>query len=77
MTVGGVGLLFGLRFRVPMVLVTSIAVVPVCVIVAVLAQWSLLSAIAFTLGLLSALQCGYLIGLLLTCAVSRLGAFPK
>jgi hypothetical protein len=67
----GMGILLGLRLRVPSVLCASGVVVLACVFLTPLAQWTLLWDVVFTLAVLDALQCGYLAGLMLSCAWSR------
>jgi hypothetical protein len=67
----GTGILLGLWLRVPSVLCASGAIVLACVALTPLAQWTLLWDVVFTLALLDALQCGYLAGLILSCAWSR------
>ncbi|MBX9589744.1 MAG: hypothetical protein K2X43_10585 [Hyphomonadaceae bacterium] len=69
---GGVGLLVGLRYRAPALIVASGLTTVGSFIVATLYEWSILQALAAAFGGLTALQCGYLAGLLLTCAASRL-----
>ena len=64
--VSGMGLLLGLRLRVPAVLAASGILVVSCIAVMPFTGWSLLPAAAFIFGLLTALQCGYLVGALLS-----------
>ena len=70
-TVAGTGVLFGLWLRVPAVLAISAALVPIPVLLITLRQWSLLEATAFLFLLLTVLQVGYLIGLVLSYAWIR------
>jgi hypothetical protein len=64
---GGVGLLLGgLWLRLTSVLAASISLVLLGTVLMPLAQWSLLTAVAFLFALLGALQCGYLAGLMLS-----------
>ena len=72
----GMGLLLGLRLRVPSVLAASAILVVCCVAVMPFANWSFLPAAAFTFGLLGALQCAYLAGLMLSCAWTRARSSP-
>jgi hypothetical protein len=72
--VSGMGLLLGLRLRVPAVLAASGILVVSCFVVMPFAHWSLLPAAAFIFGLLTALQCGYLVGLMLS---SRILGLPS
>ena len=66
------GISLGLRFRVPMLVGTSVAVVALSFVVALFSQQPLLTTLALTYILLMALQGGYLVGLALSCAWSRL-----
>jgi hypothetical protein len=68
---GGLGLLLGLRYRVPALLFASIAVAVAAAVVAVLAGASALAALGLSLGAVATLQCGYLGGLLVAYAASR------
>lgn len=68
---GGLGLLLGLRYRVPAVLLASIAVAAAAATVAVHMQASSLAALALALGAAATLQFGYLCGLLIAYAASR------
>ena len=69
--VAGTGVLFGLWLRVPALLAISAALVPIPVLLITLQQWSVLKAIAFLFLLLTILQIGYLIGLVLAYAWTR------
>ena len=63
----GLGVLLGgLWLRLPSVLVASVSLVLLGIVLTPLAQWSLLTAVAFLFALLGALQCGYLAGLMLS-----------
>ena len=66
------GISLGLRFRVPMLVGTSVAVVALSFVVALFSQQPLLTTLALTYILLMALQGGYLVGLALSCAWSCL-----
>jgi hypothetical protein len=70
-TVAGTGILFGLWLRVPSLVAISAALVPIPVLLITLKQWALLEAIAFLFLLLTLLQIGYLIGLVLSYAWTR------
>lgn len=72
---GGSGLLLGLWLRAPAVLAASAATVAACIVVLPFANWSLLAAILFGFGLSTALQLGYLAGLMLSCARARAGSW--
>jgi hypothetical protein len=71
------GLLLGLALRVPAVIAASLATVIACIVLAPLANWSLLQIAIHSLILLTTLQAGYLFGLMLSCVRSRLGAWRK
>jgi hypothetical protein len=61
---GVVGLFLGLfLFRLPAVVAASTGLFWVCVGMAVAAQWTVLGSIGLAFGVVSILQCGYLIGL--------------
>jgi hypothetical protein len=68
---GLIGLFLGLRFRAPSVIVASGIVVVGGVAVAPLTGLPFWTALAALLGALCALQSGYIVGLLLWCAISR------
>jgi hypothetical protein len=66
------GVLLGaLSLRVHAVLIASCIVVALGILLIPLAHVSLLKAVAATFGLLAALQCGYLAGLILSSAATR------
>jgi hypothetical protein len=69
--VAGTGFLFGLWLRVPSIVGVSAALVPTPVLLITLKQWPLLEAIGFLFLLLTILQIGYLVGLLLSFAWKR------
>jgi len=71
LTAAGIGVLLGLCVRVPGVLAASGALVLACIGHTALAQWSLIAAVASTFGALTALQGGYVVGLMLSCAWTR------
>ena len=73
---GGTGLLLGLRFRVPAVFVASVVVAVACIATAPLIDLPLLTSVAVAFGLLSALQGGYLMGLIVRGAWSRFLSSP-
>ena len=69
---GGVGCVVGLwLLRAPSIALVSSALVLVCVGVALLAQWGLWASLGLTVALVSALQAGYLAGLLASWAWMR------
>ena len=70
------GLLLGLSLGVPAVIAASLATVVACIVLAPLANWSLLQTAIHSLALLTTLQTGYLLGLMLSCARSRLRSWP-
>ena len=64
---GGIGVLLGLlTVQVYAVAVASVAVVLLTWAIVPFAEWSLLLTIAFMFVLVSALQCGYLVGVALS-----------
>jgi hypothetical protein len=67
----GIGLLLGVSLRVPAVLAASAAIVVVSLFIAPFADVHVATAALTTLGSLVALQCGYLGGLAVACAWSR------
>jgi len=64
---GGLGLLLGLRYRVSAVVAASPAVALVSIALAAFAGWSRWIALSVAIGGVFILQCGYLVGLGLTC----------
>jgi len=71
----GLGLMFGLRFRVPAVIAASAVLVVTGVAAGPLLGWSLGSALVAAFGAAFVLQCGYFAGLLLMCAFTRIGSW--
>ena len=67
-TIGGMGLLLGLRLRAPAAIAASGVTVIAFIALAPLTQWSLLTAVQLSVGSLTALQIGYLVGVTLACA---------
>jgi hypothetical protein len=67
---GGMGLLLGLWFRVPALIVVSGLAAATCLAVALTNQ-GLMSALVMTVALLTTLQFGYVAGLMLAFAWSR------
>jgi hypothetical protein len=64
---GGMGVLLGLlTLQVYAIAFASVALVLLGLAIVPFAQWSLLLTVAFMFGLVSALQCGYLIGVALS-----------
>lgn len=74
---GGMGVVLGLWLRVPSVIAASGALVLLCGVVMPLGDWPLLTAIAVSFALVGALQCGYLIGLMLSCVWARATSSPR
>ena len=70
--VSGFGLLLGLRYRAPAVIVASAVLMLLGATICRLAGWSIWTAMAAAFSSVLALQCGYLVGLLLTCVASRI-----
>lgn len=71
----GFGLLLGLRFRVGAVIAASaVLVMGSAILGPLLAGWSVWMVLSAAFGGAFALQCGYFAGLLLMCALSRVGA---
>ena len=71
-SVVSVGILLGLRLRVPSVFAASLVLaVLTLVFVPLLTEWSLAAAVAFLIALLCALQCGYLVGLAIAFGQTR------
>jgi hypothetical protein len=68
---GVMGLVLGLRYRVPALLVASVVTATVCLAVAPFSDLNPMVAIGATFVLLGVLQVGYLTGLLVSCAWSR------
>ena len=73
-TASGAGVLLGLWLRVPVLLAASIVLVITTSIWMTLEQWPLLEAIGFIFVLLITLQVGYLVGLLLSAAWTRVAS---
>jgi hypothetical protein len=69
---GTLGLLFGFRFRVYAVFAISIVIVVAGIAAAPVGSGSALEYAITIVGMLVALQCGYVAGLLLLCGWSRL-----
>jgi hypothetical protein len=61
------GIAMGFRFRSNLLATASILVLAFCALSILLNDGAILSGIAFSLGLLAALQAGYLLGLVLSC----------
>lgn len=68
---GGTGLLLGIRLRTPAAIAASGAVFVGCLALAPFMQWSLLAAVLLGFGSLTALQTGYLAGVILISALRR------
>lgn len=68
---GGLGLLLGLRYRVPAVLVASAVFALGSVAIAPSTGWSPWVTLAVTFGGALTLQCGYLVGLGIMCAATQ------
>jgi hypothetical protein len=69
---GSVGLLLGFWLRAPALIAASGVIAVVCLSVAPFTELRPASAVGLTFALLSALQIGYLIGLMLSCAWARM-----
>jgi hypothetical protein len=67
----GAGVLLGLRLRAPSVLAASVAIVLASLVLMPFGQWSFVAGTMFTVALLTALQFGYLVGLVLLSAWTR------
>jgi hydrogenase/urease accessory protein HupE len=74
---GTVGLLLGLRFRMPSVLAASVIILVGAMVAAPVAGLPLWTALAAAFGALFALQSGYLVGLALWSASSHAGWLPR
>jgi hypothetical protein len=74
-TAGGVGLILGLRFRVPAVVAASAVLLVGAITVGLVAGWSIWTTLAAAFGGAFILQCSYFAGLLLMCAFSRIGSW--
>src|SRR6516164_5678389 len=73
-TASAFGILLGLWLRVSALLGASVVLVVATAVLMTLGQWSLLQAIGLIYLLLITLQLGYLVGLLLSGARTRLAA---
>ena len=71
-TGGSLGLLLGIWFRVPALVAASGVTAVVCLSVAPFTELGLASAVAMTFALVGVLQVGYLAGLVLSGACSRI-----
>jgi hypothetical protein len=74
---GAIGLFLGLRFRAPAVIAASAIILVGGAVVAPLIGLSLWAALAAPLGAMCALQSGYIVGLMLWCAISRPRPQPR
>jgi len=71
-SVVSVGIVLGLRLRVPSVFAASLVLaVATVVFVPVLTEWSMGTMVVFLVALLCALQCGYLVGLAIAFGQTR------
>jgi hypothetical protein len=68
---GALGLLLGLRHRVPALLAASVVTVTVCLSVTPFTDLKPMAAVGVTFAMLGVLQVGYLTGLMVSCAWSR------
>ena len=68
---GGMGLLLGLRFRVPALIAATWLTAAACLSLAPFMDLGLMPTLVFTFASLGVLQVGYLAGLMLFCAWSR------
>src|SRR5262245_40200138 len=71
---GGTGILLGMWFRVPALLAASVGLFAVTTVLMMRGQWPLLSAIVFIFTLLTTLQVGYLVGVMLSSAWQRIAS---
>jgi hypothetical protein len=71
------GLLLGLRFKIPAVAVLSGLVVMAGTAIGPFFGWSVLGACAAAFGASFTLQCGYFLGLSLQCFASRPKSWPR
>src|SRR5215510_4597150 len=63
-SVVSIGIVLGLRLRVPSVFAASVVLACLTLVfVPLLTEWSLMTMVLFLIALLCALQCGYLLGL--------------
>jgi hypothetical protein len=71
-SVACVGILLGLWLRVASVIAASLILAVVSTpLLPLFTEWSLLKAVGFLFALLSALQCGYLVGAVIACSQMR------
>src|SRR5262245_22626950 len=71
-SVACIGILLGLRLRVASVVAASILLAVVSTaLLPLITEWSLLVALGFVFALLTALQCGYLVGAVLAYSQTR------
>ena len=71
-SVACIGILLGLWLRAASVVATSVILALVSTpLLPLFTEWSLLKAVGFLFALLSALQCGYLVGAVIACSQSR------
>jgi hypothetical protein len=73
---GALGLLLGLRFRLPALLAASGAMAGGCLLVAYFTEPGPGAAVVMTFIMLGVLQLGYLVGLMVSCAWSRTRSWP-
>jgi hypothetical protein len=71
---GGIGILLGLKLRMTSVLAASLAILATSLIVLPFSDWSFVSGAVFIAALITAVQFGYLLGLLLLTIWTRIGA---
>jgi hypothetical protein len=74
---GGTGLVLGLHFRVPAVLAASVVAAAASIATAFFMELPLLTGVVVTLGLLSTLQGGYLVGALARARFCSSQAGPR
>jgi hypothetical protein len=70
---GSMGILLGMWFRVPALIAASVTTAALCLLIAPFTELSVDAAAGTTLALLTALQGGYLVGLIASAAWSRVG----
>jgi hypothetical protein len=75
--VAGIGIVLGLRLRVPALLAACFVVVVAWTAAAIFTGLPLLTVVGRIVGMLCVLQSGYLAGLLASCALSRVRSSPR
>jgi hypothetical protein len=70
----GIGILLGLWLRVLVLGVASAAIVLTSLVLMPFGQWSQMAGAVFTVALLCSLQCGYVVGALLSSSCTRVNS---